>query len=154
MNAERGIRGVAAKFYTKKGNWNLVGNNTPAFFLRDVCNFPDLSRAAKRNPRTGMRSAQNNWDFWTLLSGTFHQTATVMSDRGTPTTFRHMRFFGEYAFSLYNKKNERIWRKLHLKTQQGTKNLTDEEAKMVITKDRGNHGRDSFTTVEKGDYPR
>lgn len=86
-DAERDIRGVAVKFYTEEGNWDLVGNNTPTFFLRDVHNFPDLNRAVKRDPRTGIRSAQNNWDFWTLLPETFHQTTVVMSDRGIPASF-------------------------------------------------------------------
>ena len=153
-DAERDIRGVAVKFYTEEGNWDLVGNNTPTFFLRDVHNFPDLNRAVKRDPRTGLRSAQNNWDFWTLLPETFHQTTVVMSDRGIPATFRHMHFFGEHTFSLYNAKNERVWCKFHFKTQQGIKNLTDAEAEALVAKDRESHGRDLFESIEKGDYPR
>jgi catalase len=105
-----------------------VGNNTPTFFIRDVHNFPDLNRAVKRDPYTGMRSAQNNWDFWTLLPETFHQRTVVMSDRGIPDGFRHMHFFGEHTFSFYNEKNERVWCKFHFKTQQGIKNLSNEEA--------------------------
>ena len=108
-DAERDIRGFACKFYTEEGNWDLVGNNTPTFFLRDVHNFPDLNRAVKRDPHTGLRSAQNNWDFWTLLPETFHQTTIVMSDRGIPASYRHMHVFGEHTFRLYNDKNERVW---------------------------------------------
>ena len=153
-DAERDIRGVACKFYTSEGNWDLVGNNTPTFFLRDVHNFPDLNRAVKRDPRTGMRSAQNNWDFWTLLPETFHQTTIVMSDRGIPASFRNMHFFGEHTFSLINDKNERVWCKFHFLTQQGIKNLSDEEAAKLIAEDRESHGRDLFEHIEKGDYPK
>ena len=153
-DAERDIRGVAVKFYTEEGNWDLVGNNTPTFFLRDVHNFPDLNRAVKRDPRTGIRSAQNNWDFWTLLPETFHQTTVVMSDRGIPASFRHMHFYGEHTFSFYNDKNERVWCKFHFKTQQGIKNLTDAEAEALIAKDRESHGRDLYEAIERGDYPR
>ena len=144
----------AVKFYTEEGNWDLVGNNTPTFFLRDVHNFPDLNRAVKRDPRTGIRSAQNNWDFWTLLPETFHQTTVVMSDRGIPASFRHMHFYGEHTFSFYNDKNERVWCKFHFKTQQGIKNLTDAEAEALIAKDRESHGRDLYEAIERGDYPR
>ncbi len=153
-DAERDIRGVAVKFYTEEGNWDLVGNNTPTFFLRDVHNFPDLNRAVKRDPKTGMRSAQNNWDFWTLLPETFHQTTIVMSDRGIPASFRNMHFYGEHTFSFYNNANERVWCKFHFKTQQGIKNLTDAEAEALIAKDRESHGRDLFEAIERGDFPK
>ncbi|SHO44712.1 catalase [Anaerocolumna xylanovorans] len=153
-DAERDIRGVACKFYTEEGNWDLVGNNTPTFFIRDVHNFSDLNRAVKRDPRTGMRSAQNNWDFWTMLPETFHQTTIVMSDRGIPASFRHMHFFGEHTFSFYNEKNERVWCKFHFHTQQGIKNLTDEEAEILCGQDRESHGRDLFESIERGDYPK
>jgi len=153
-DAERDIRGVAVKFYTEEGNWDLVGNNTPTFFLRDVHNFPDLNRAVKRDPHTGMRSAQNNWDFWTLLPETFHQTTVVMSDRGIPDGFRHMHFFGEHTFSFYNEKNERVWVKFHFRTQQGIKNLSDEEAARICASDRESSGRDLYEAIERGDYPR
>ena len=145
---------MAVKFYTEEGNWDLVGNNTPTFFLRDVHNFPDLNRAVKRDPRTGMRSAQNNWDFWTLLPETFHQTTIVMSDRGIPASFRNMHFYGEHTYSFYNEKNERFWCKFHFHTQQGIKNLTDEEAEKICGMDRESHGRDLFESIERGDYPK
>ncbi|GHU64226.1 catalase [Clostridia bacterium] len=153
-DCERDIRGVATKFYTEEGNWDLVGNNTPTFFIRDVHDFSDLNRAVKRDPRTGRRSAQNNWDFWTLLPETFHQRTIVMSDRGIPASFRHMHFFGEHTFSLYNANNERVWTKFHFKTQQGIKNLTNEEAVAINGQDREFHGKDLFEAIEKGNFPK
>ncbi|MEG2383905.1 MAG: catalase, partial [Oscillospiraceae bacterium] len=93
-DAERDIRGFACKFYTEEGNWDLVGNNTPTFFIRDVQNFPGLNRAVKRDPKTNLRSAQNTWDFWTMLPESFHQRTIVMSDRGIPASYRHMHVFG------------------------------------------------------------
>ena len=153
-DAERDIRGVACKFYTEEGNWDLVGNNTPTFFIRDVHNFSDLNRAVKRDPRTGMRSAQNNWDFWTLLPESFHQRTIVMSDRGIPATFRNMHFFGEHTFSFYNAQNKRVWCKFHFHTQQGIKNLTNAEAAKTCGMDRESHGRDLFEAIERGDYPK
>jgi len=153
-DAERDIRGFALKFYTEEGNWDLVGNNTPVFFLRDPLKFPDLNHAVKRDPRTGMRSARNNWDFWTSLPEALHQVTIVMSDRGIPYSFRHMHGFGSHTFSLINAKNERFWVKFHFKTQQGIKNLTDAEAQEVVGIDRESNQRDLFESIEKGDFPR
>lgn len=153
-DAERDIRGFAIKFYTEEGNWDIVGNNTPVFFLRDPLRFPDLNHAVKRDPRTGLRSADNNWDFWTLLPEAFHQVTIVMSDRGLPRTFRHMHGFGSHTFSMINAANERVWVKFHFRSGQGIENLTDEEAGEVVKHDRESHGRDLFTAIETGDYPR
>ncbi len=153
-DCERDIRGVAIKFYTEEGNWDLVGNNTPTFFLRDVHNFTGLNRAVKRDPRTGRRSPQNNWDFWTLLPESFHQRTITMSDRGIPASFRNMDLFGEHTFSFYNEANERVWCKFHFKTQQGIKNLTNEEAAKINGMDREYHGKDLYESIEKGDYPK
>ena len=153
-DAERDIRGFAVKFYTEEGNWDLVGNNTPVFFLRDPLKFPDLNHAVKRDPRTNMRSAKNNWDFWTSLPEALHQITIVMSDRGIPATYRHMHGFGSHTFSLINAKNERHWVKFHFKSQQGIKNLTDAEAQVIIGKDRESHQRDLYESIEKSDYPR
>ncbi|TDP54596.1 catalase [Aminicella lysinilytica] len=153
-DAERDIRGVAIKFYTEEGNWDLVGNNTPTFFIRDVHNFPDLNRAVKRDPHTGMRSAQNNWDFWTLLPECHHQITVVMSDRGIPAGFRHMHLFGEHTFSFYNDKNERVWCKFHFKTQQGIKNYSNEEAEKINGMDRESSGHDLYNAIERGDFPK
>ncbi|MEG2923431.1 MAG: catalase [Oscillospiraceae bacterium] len=153
-DAERDIRGFAMKFYTEEGNWDLVGNNTPVFFLRDAMHFSDLNHAVKRDPKTNMRSAQNNWDFWTMLPEAFHQVTIVMSDRGIPASYRHMHGFGSHTFSLYNDAGERTWVKFHFKTQQGIKNLTDSEAEKVVGMDRESHQADLFNSIEKGDFPK
>ena len=153
-DAERDIRGFALKFYTEEGNWDMVGNNTPVFFLKDPLKFPDLNHAVKRDPRTNMRSAQNNWDFWTLLPEALHQITILMSDRGNPRTYRHMHGFGSHTFSFINADNERFWVKFHFKTQQGIENLTDEEAERLIGQDRESHQRDLYESIENGDYPR
>ncbi len=153
-DAERDIRGFAIKFYTDEGNWDLVGNNTPVFFLRDPLKFPDLNHAVKRDPRTNMRSAKNNWDFWTSLPEALHQVTIVMSDRGIPATYRHMHGFGSHTFSLINAGKERFWVKFHLRSHQGIKNLTDAEAEGIIGKDRESHQNDLYESIEKGDYPR
>ena len=153
-DAERDIRGTALKFYTEEGNWDIVGNNTPVFFFRDPLRFPDLNHAIKRDPRTGLRSADNNWDFWTLLPEALHQVTIVMSDRGIPKSFRHMHLFGSHTFSMINAANERIWVKFHFRTQQGIENLTDAEAEAIVAKDRESNGRDLFKAIEKGDFPR
>jgi catalase len=153
-DAERDIRGVAFKFYTDEGNWDLVGNNTPVFFLRDPLKFPDLNHAVKRDPKTNLRSARNNWDFWTSLPEALHQITITMSDRGIPYSYRHMHAFGSHTFSFINAKNERVWVKFHFQTQQGIKNLTDGEAEAIIGKDRESHQRDLFDSIERRDFPR
>ncbi|OLF53842.1 catalase [Pseudomonas chlororaphis] len=153
-DAERDIRGFAMKFYTEEGNWDLVGNNTPVFFLRDPLKFPDLNHAVKRDPRTGMRSAENQWDFWTQLPETLHQVTIIMSDRGLPRTWRHMHGFGSHAFSFINAENERFWVKFHLRTQQGIENLTDAQAQELIGRDRESHQRDLYESIENRDFPR
>ena len=103
-DAERDIRGTAMKFYTEEGNWDLVGNNTPVFFMRDPKRFPDLNHVVKRNPRTNMRDPQANWDFWTSLPEALHQVTIVMSDRGIPASYRHMHMFGSHTYSMFNDK--------------------------------------------------
>ncbi|MCH9639370.1 MAG: catalase, partial [Betaproteobacteria bacterium] len=153
-DAERDIRGFAVKFYTEEGNWDLVGNNTPVFFLRDPLKFPDLNHAVKRDPRTNLRSANNNWDFWTLLPEALHQITIVMSDRGNPRTYRHMHGFGSHTFSLINANNERFWVKFHFKSMQGIENLTDEESAKLIGDDRESAQRDLYESIENGDSPR
>ncbi len=153
-DAERDIRGFAIKFYTEEGNWDLVGNNTPVFFMRDPLKFPDLNHVVKRDPKTNLRSAKNNWDFWTLLPEALHQVTITMSERGIPRSFRHMNGYGSHAYSMINADNERIWIKFHLKTQQGIECLTDAEAEAVIGKCRESNQRDLFESIEKGDFPR
>jgi len=120
-DAERDIRGFALKFYTEEGNWDMVGNNTPVFFFRDPLRFPDLNHAVKRDPPTGMRSADNNWDFWTPLPEALHQVTIVMSERGIPKSYRHMHGFGSHTYSFINAANERTWMKFHFRTQQGSR---------------------------------
>lgn len=153
-DAERDIRGFAMKFYTEDGNWDLVGNNTPVFFLRDPLKFPDLNHVVKRDPRTNMHSAANNWDFWSSLPEALHQVTITMSDRGIPRSYRHMNGYGSHTFSLINADNQRVWVKFHLKTQQGIENLTDAEAEAIVGKDRESHQRDLFENIEKGNFPR
>ncbi len=153
-DAERDIRGFAIKFYTEEGNWDLAGNNTPVFFLRDPLKFPDLNHAVKRDPRTNLRSAENNWDFWTLLPEALHQVTIVMSDRGIPASYRHMHGFGSHTFSFINAANERHWVKFHFRTEQGIKNLTDAEAAALVGQDRESHQRDLYEAIERGDFPK
>lgn len=153
-DAERDIRGFAIKFYTEQGIWDLVGNNTPVFFLRDPMKFPDLNHAVKRDPRTNMRSADNNWDFWTLLPEALHQITIVMSDRGIPGSYRHMDGFGSHTFSFINAGQTRYWVKFHFKTAQGIKNLSNEEAAILIGHDRESHQRDLFEHIENGAFPK
>jgi catalase len=153
-DAERDIRGFAVKMYTEEGNWDLVGNNTPVFFFRDPLKFPDLNHAVKRDPRTNLRSAQNNWDFWTLLPEALHQITITMSERGIPLSYRHMHGFGSHTYSFINAAGERTWVKFHWVCRQGISNLTDEEAAEVVGRDRESHQRDLYEAIENGDFPR
>ena len=153
-DAERDIRGAALKFYTEQGNWDMVGNNTPVFFFRDPLKFPDLNHAVKRDPRTNMRSANNNWDFWTGLPEALHQITYVMGDRGIPDGYRHMHLFGSHTYSFISADQKRYWVKFHFKTQQGIKNLTDEQAAAIVAGDRESSQRDLFDAIERGDFPR
>ena len=153
-DAERDVRGFAIKFYTKEGNWDLVGNNTPTFFIRDPYKFPDFIHTQKRDPRTNLRNANAAWDFWTLCPEALHQITILMSDRGIPASYRHMHGFGSHTYSLINDKGERFWVKFHFKTQQGIKNLTNREAEEIIAKDRESHQRDLYNSIEKGDFPK
>ncbi|MGF7011159.1 catalase [Lachnospiraceae bacterium PF1-22] len=152
-DAERDIRGFALKFYTEEGNWDLVGNNTPVFFLRDPLRFPDLNHAVKRDPKTNMRSAQSNWDFWSMLPEALHQVTITMSDRGIPKSYRHMHGFGSHTYSLINDQNERTWVKYHWRTRQGIENISDEEAAKLVGMDRESHQRDLFEAIERQEYP-
>ena len=153
-DAERDIRGFAVKFYTEEGNWDLVGNNTPVFFIRDPLQFPDLNRAVKRNPKTNLRDATANWDFWSSLPEAIHQVTIVMSDRGIPKSYRTMHGFGSHTYSLINENDERVWVKFHWVCQQPIENLSDAEAANVVASDRESHQRDLFEAIEKGDFPK
>jgi catalase len=153
-DAERDIRGFALKFYTEDGNWDILGNNTRVFFFRDPLRFSDLYHAIKRDPRTGLRRPQNNWDFWSLLPEALHQVKLVISDRGILRSFRHMHEFGSPTFSMIDAANRRTWVKFHFRTQQGIEALTFEAASAVAANDRESHGRDVFETIEAGRFPR
>ena len=153
-DAERDIRGFALKFYTEEGNWDLAGNNTPVFFFRDPKKFIDLNHAVKRDPHNNMRSPNTNWDFWSSLPEALLQVTITMSDRGLPTSFRYMHGFGSHTYSLINAQNERVWVKFHFRSQQGIQNWTDQEAEMVVGKDRESSQRDLFTHIEKGNFPK
>lgn len=153
-DAERDIRGFALKFYTEQGNWDMVGNNTPVFFFRDPKKFPDLNHAVKRDPKTNLRSAQNNWDFWTGLPEALHQVTIVMSDRGIPRSYRHMHGFGSHTYSFINAKNQRFWVKYHFRTQQGIQNLSDAEAADIVGRDRESFQRDLFDAIEANNLPK
>ena len=153
-DAERDIFGFAVKFYTEQGNWDVVGINTPVFFFRDPLKFPDLNHAIKRDPRTGMRSAENNWDYWSNLPEALHQVTYVMGDRGIPKSYRYMHGFGSHTYSFINSENKRFWVKFAFKTQQGIQNLTDAEAREIIGGDRESHQRDLFESIEQGEFPR
>ncbi|GJJ02003.1 catalase [Duganella rhizosphaerae] len=153
-DAERDIRGFAVKFYTEQGNWDVVGNNTPVFFFRDPLKFPDLNHAVKRDPKTNLRSAENNWDFWTLLPEALHQITIVMSDRGIPKGYRNMHGFGSHTFSFISPANERFWVKFHFVCQQGIANFSDAEATEVVGRDRESSQRDLFDAIERKDFPR
>ncbi|EMM5117257.1 catalase [Providencia stuartii] len=153
-DAERDIRGFALKFYTEEGNWDLVGNNTPVFYLRDPLKFPDLNHVVKRCPYSNMRSMAYKWDFFSHLPESLHQLTIDVSDRGIPRSYRHMHGFGSHTYSFINDKNERFWVKFHFRSQQGIENLMDDEAEAIIGKDRESSQRDLFDAINKGDYPR
>ncbi|WP_425274306.1 catalase [Pseudomonas kitaguniensis] len=150
----RDPRGFALKFYTEEGNWDIVGNNTPVFFIRDPLKFPDFIHTQKRLPQTNLKSAQAVWDFWSLSPESLHQITILFSDRGTPDGFRHMHGFGSHTYSLINARGERHWVKWHYKTKQGIKNLTPEEATRLAGTDPDYAQRDLFSAIERGDFPK
>ncbi|MBK1835119.1 catalase [Roseibacillus ishigakijimensis] len=152
-DAERDVRGWALKFYTNEGNWDMVGNNTPVFFVRDPMKFPDFIHTQKRHPRTHMRSATAMWDFWSLSPESLHQVTILMSDRGLPKSYRHTNGYGSHTYSFINAKGERFWVKFHFKTRQGIECLTNSEGEAIIAKDRESSQRDLYENIEKGNYP-
>jgi len=152
-DTERDPRGFAVKFYTEEGNWDLVGNNTPVFFIKDAKKFPDFVHTQKRDPRTNLKSATMMWDYWSLNPESLHQIMILFSDRGTPDGYRKMNGYGSHTFSMINSKDERIWVKFHFKTQQGNKTLTDSEAEVLKGKDPDYAQRDLVEAIAKGDYP-
>lgn len=153
-DAERDVRGFALKFYTDEGNWDLVGNNTPVFFVRDPLKFPDFIHTQKRHPKTNLRSPTAMWDFWSLSPESLHQVTILMSDRGLPTDVRHINGYGSHTYSMLNAENQRVWVKFHFKTLQGHKHWTNAEASTVVGKSRETTQEDLFYSIEKGDFPK
>ena len=153
-DAERDVRGFALRFYTEEGIWDLVGNNTPVFFVRDPLKFPDFIHTQKRHPRTNLRSNTAMWDFWSLSPESLHQVTILMSDRGLPQSFRHIDGFGSHTYSFINAADERFWVKFHFKTMQGIRNWTNAEAAEKIGHDRETHQRDLYEAIERGEFPR
>ena len=153
-DAERDVRGFALKFYTEQGNWDLVGNNTPVFFIRDPYKFPDFIHTQKRHPRTNMRSATAAWDFWSLSPESLHQVTILFSDRGLPIGVRHINGYGSHTYSFINAKSERFWVKFHFKTMQGHKHWTNTEAAVVVGKTRESTQEDLYKAIERGDFPK
>ena len=149
----RDPRGFALKFYTEEGNYDLVGNNTPIFFVRDPSKFSDFIHSQKRMPNTGMRSNNAQWDFWSLSPEVIHQVAFLMSDRGTPRTYRNMNGYGSHTFMWVNAKGERFWVKYHFKTEQGIENFTDTDAAAMTAVDPDFHRRDLWESIQKKNFP-
>jgi catalase len=150
----RDPRGFALKFYTEEGNWDMTGNNTPVFFVRDPLKFSDFIHSQKRLPKTNLRSPTMMWDFWSLSPESLHQVTILFSDRGTPDGYRHMHGFSSHTFSLINAKHERFWVKWHFLTMQGIKNLTAEQAEEIAGIDPDYATRDLCQAIERGDYPK
>ena len=151
---ERDVRGFALKFYTDEGNWDLVGNNTPVFFVRDPLKFPDFIHTQKRHPRTNLRSATAMWDFWGQVPESLHQVTILMSDRGLPQDPTFMDGFGSHTYSFWNKDGERFWVKFHFKTQQGHRHYTNGEAAEIIGHTREGYQEALFGKIERGEFPR
>ena len=153
-DTERDPRGFALKFYTEDGNWDLVGNNTPVFFIKDAKKFPDFIHTQKRVPKTNLKSATMMWDFWSLNPESLHQVLILMSDRGTPHGYRHMHGFGSHTFSMINASNERVWVKFHLKTKQGIKNFSHDEAVKMKGENPDFAQEDLVDAIENGNFPK
>lgn len=153
-DAERDVRGYALKFYTREGNWDLVGNNTPVFFIRDAYKFPDFIHTQKRHPHSNLRSNTAMWDFWSLSPESLHQVTILMSDRGIPKSYRHVNGYGSHTYSLINASGERFWVKFHFKTLQGIETITNAEAEAIVAKDRESNQRDLFENIQAGNFPK
>ncbi len=153
-DAERDVRGFAIKFFTDEGNWDMVGNNTPVFFIRDAYKFSDFIHTQKRDPKTNMRSNTAMWDFWSLSPESLHQITILFSDRGLPQGFRFVNGYGSHTYSFINAANERFWVKFHFKTMQGIKTWTNAEGEAVVGADRESSQRDLFEAIEGGDFPK
>jgi catalase len=153
-DTERDPRGFALKFYTEEGNWDMVGNNTPVFFIRDPLKFGDFIHTQKRDPETNLKSPTMMWDFWSLSPESLHQVTILFSDRGTPDGYRHMNGYSSHTFSLINAKNELFYVKWHFKTKQGIQNFTREQADELRGKDPDYAQRDLFESIQSGKFPK
>jgi catalase len=153
-DTERDPRGFALKFYTEEGNWDMTGNNTPVFFIKDPLKFGDFIHTQKRDPETNLKSPTMMWDFWSLSPESLHQVTILFSDRGTPDGYRHMDGFSSHTFSLINAKNELFYVKWHFKTKQGIKNFTGERAAEMKGIDPDHAQRDLFDAIKRGDFPK
>ena len=153
-DSERDPRGFALKFYTEDGNWDLVGNNTPVFFIKDPKKFSHFIHTQKRDPMTNCKSPTMMWDFYSLNPETLHQVLILMSDRGTPFSYRNMDGFGSHTFSLIDKNNNRVWVKFHFKTVQGIKNFTEKEANEMKGIDLDQAQRDMVDAIARKDFPK
>ncbi|WP_409294220.1 catalase KatA [Peribacillus sp. SCS-26] len=149
----RDPRGFAVKFYTEEGNYDIVGNNTPVFFIRDAIKFPDFIHTQKRDPKTHLKNPTAVWDFWSLSPESLHQVTILMSDRGIPATLRHMHGFGSHTFKWVNESGEGVWVKYHFKTEQGIKNLDVDLAAQIAGENPDYHTEDLFNAIEAGDFP-
>ncbi|MTT31311.1 catalase [Terrilactibacillus sp. BCM23-1] len=149
----RDPRGFAVKFYTDEGNYDIVGNNTPVFFIRDAIKFPDFIHTQKRDPKTHLKNPTAVWDFWSLSPESLHQVTILMSDRGIPATFRHMHGFGSHTFKWTNEAGEGVWIKYHFKTDQGVKNLTADVAEQLAGENPDYHIEDLQNAIKNGDFP-
>ncbi|HLZ15633.1 MAG TPA: catalase [Cyclobacteriaceae bacterium] len=152
-DTERDPRGFALKFYTEDGNWDLVGNNTPVFFIKDPKKFGDFIHTQKRDPYTNCKSPTMMWDYWSLNPESLHQVMILMSDRGTPIGYRFMNGYGSHTFSMINAKNERVWVKFHFKTKQGIKNFGNDEAAAMKGTDPDFSQRDLVEAIDHGHFP-
>ncbi len=152
-DAERDPRGFAIKFYTEEGNYDMTGNNTPVFFIRDPLKFPDFIHTQKRHPGTNLKDANMFWDFLSLTPESIHQVTILFSDRGTPRTLRHMNGYSSHTFKWYNDKGEYYWVQYHFKTEQGIQNLIRDEATELKGKDPDHATRDLHDAIERGEYP-
>lgn len=153
-DTERDPRGFALRFYTEEGNWDVVGNNTPVFFIRDPLKFPDFIHTQKRLAQSNLKSPQAMWDFWSLSPESLHQVTILFSDRGIPDGYRFMHGFGSHTFSLINAEGQRHWVKWHYKSQQGIRNLHPSEATRLAGSDPDYAQRDLFGAIERGEYPK
>lgn len=149
----RDPRGFAVKFYTEEGNWDMTGNNTPVFFLRDPSKFPDFIHTQKRNPQTNLRDANMFWDFLSLTPESLHQVTILFSDRGIPKDYRHMNGYSSHTFKLVNKEGKQYWVKFHFKTEQGIENLTQEEGDRIAGENSDHATEDLFNSIAKGEFP-